>query len=169
MVLFFTKGDVDSDTFIEFCYTHYRDIIAKPLPPTIRVIRDKGKKPRADVEGVYFNLSHTEGVTMVGYSHTEIGVDIEKIRKVDLAKFTFINVADETEFFEQWTQRESYCKFTGEGIRGIRTADTASAHFEHFEPFEGYHACVCAEEQDIYAYEIHPDAICDGENKNKNN
>ncbi len=166
MVLFFVRGQVDSDEFIRFCYGNYRDLCGHlhgELPDSAEIIREKNKKPCLDVEGVYFNLSHSHGVVMLGMSHTEIGVDVEKVRPVDMKKFTFIDAEDEEEFFEKWTERESYAKFTGEGISVIRKEIPDNVNFEHFDLFGGYHACVCAPEQNIRAFEIDPNAV--GENR----
>ena len=91
---------------------------------------------------------------MLGISHSEIGVDIEKIRPVNFQKFSFMDADDERDFFRKWTERESYLKYTGAGLKDFRCAIPEDAHFEHFDVFEGYDACVCAEEQNITAYEI---------------
>ena len=39
MVLFFAKGEADSDKFVKFCYGHYRDIMSRygaDLPKDVR-------------------------------------------------------------------------------------------------------------------------------------
>ncbi len=157
MILFFTRGEVDSDGFVRFCYEQYRDLIGNgDLPKQIEIIREDGKKPRFDCDEVFFNLSHSHGVVMLGISHAPIGVDIEKIRPIDFKKFDFISAEDEEEFFEKWTERESYLKFTGEGLGALRCEIPEDAHFEHFPVYDGYHACVCAEEQNIRAFDIAP-------------
>lgn len=161
MILFVVKGEVNSDKFIRFGYSNYRDLcghLHDNLPEKAEVVRDGKSKPRLDVEGVHFNLSHSHGVVVLGFSHTEIGVDVEKIRPIDHAKFNFIEAEDDEEFFEKWTERESYSKFTGEGIAVIRKPIPDTAHFEHFD-FWDYHACVCAPEQNIRAFQIDPNAV----------
>jgi len=160
MILFFARGEVDSDKFIKFCYSEYRDITGDDgLPKEVEIIREENKKPRFDTEDAYFNLSHSHGVAMLGISFAPIGVDIEKIRPIDFSKFPFIEAADETEFFTEWTRRESYAKFTGEGLGAIRKDIPDDAHFDHFPVFGDYIACVCADEQNIRAYEIDPRAV----------
>ncbi len=167
MMLFFVLGEADSDTLIKYCYSQYRNFLSafiSDLPKTVEVIRSEKDKPRLDCEGVFFNLSHSHGVTMLGISDSEIGVDIEKIRPVNLENFYFVGADTEEEFFEKWTERESYLKYTGRGLSGLKMEIPSSAHFEHFEPYEGYHACVCAETQNVIAYELSPEAF-KGENK----
>ena len=162
MVLFFARGEADSDKFIKFCYGHYRDIMAQygaDLPKEVEIVRKEGEKPRFDTEEAYFNLSHSGGVMMLGISHSPIGVDIEKIRDIDYKKFDFIDADDIEDFFEKWTERESYLKFTGEGLSAFRREIPSEAQFEHFPVWDEYHACVCADEQNIIAYEIDLGAI----------
>ena len=162
MVLFFARGEADSDKFIKFCYGHYRDIMAQygaDLPKEVEIVRKEGEKPRFDTEEAYFNLSHSGGVMMLGISHSPIGVDTEKIRDIDYKKFDFIDADDIEDFFEKWTERESYLKFTGEGLSAFRREIPSEAHFEHFPVWDEYHACVCADEQNIIAYEIDLGAI----------
>lgn len=103
MVLFFARGEADSDKFVKYCYSYYRDIMSgcgNDLPKTVQIIREEGKKPRFDTEDAHFNLSHSHGVIMLGISHTPIGVDIEKIRDIDYSKFTFMDAEDTQDFFE---------------------------------------------------------------------
>lgn len=166
MIVFVVRQKVDSDSFIRFGYSNYRDLCGHlhgGLPEKVNIIREENRKPRLDVDGVYFNLSHSHGLVILAVSNTEIGVDVEKIRPVNREKFTFIEADDDQEFFEEWTERESYCKFTGEGITSIRKPLPKDAHFEHFDMWD-YHACICAPEQNIRAFEIDPKAVVDFQN-----
>ena len=65
-----------------------------------------------------------------------------------------MDAEDTEDFFEKWTERESYLKWTGEGLANFRCEIPKDAHFEHFPVYDGYHACVCADEQSIVAYEM---------------
>lgn len=163
MILLFVRDKVDSDAFIKYGYEQYRNLmfgLCLDLPEEVEIIREKSQKPRFNVDFVHFNLAHTDGVTMLALSDTEIGVDVEKIRpyKKDFSRFGITADSDE-EFFEKWTEKESYLKMTGEGLKGIKKPIPSFVHFEHFEPFPGYHACICAVEQNIYAYEVDPQAL----------
>ena len=165
MILFFAKGECDTDALVKYCYSHYADIAggAAALPRKAEIVREHGEKPRfCDGVPAHFSVSHSHGVVMVGISHTELGVDIEKIRPVNYAKFSFMGAEDEEDFFRRWTERESYLKFTGAGLKDFRAPIPADAHFEHFDVFDGYDACVCAEAQDIVAYMIDLSEVKDG-------
>lgn len=157
MILFFARGECDSDAFIKYCYSHFVDIMSQAgadYPRAVGILREHGEKPRFDKGNAHFSLSHSHGVLMLGISHSEIGVDIEKIRPVNYEKFSFMEADGERDFFRKWTERESYLKFTGAGLKEFRQPIPDDAHFEHFDVFDGYDACVCAEEQNIRAYEI---------------
>ena len=165
MILFFAKGECDTDALVKYCYSHYADIAggAAALPRKAEIVREHGEKPRfCDGVPAHFSVSHSHGIVMVGISHTELGVDIEKIRPVNYAKFSFMEAEDEEDFFRRWTERESYLKFTGAGLKDFRAPISADAHFEHFDVFDGYDACVCAEAQDIVAYMIDLSEVKDG-------
>lgn len=166
MILFFAKGECDSDALVKYCYSHYADITGakNSLPRKVEIVRAYGEKPRfGDGVPAHFSVSHSHGVVMVGISHTEIGVDIEKIRPVNYSRFSFIEAEDEGDFFRKWTERESYLKFTGVGLKDFRAPIPEDAHFEHFDVFDDYDACVCAEEQDIVAYMIDLSEVRSGE------
>lgn len=159
MILFVVKGEVDSDSFISFCYNNYRNLALNDLPSEAKIIREDNKKPRLDVEDVYFNLSHSHGVCVLAMGASEIGIDIEKIRDLDYSKFDFIDAQDKEDFFKEWTRRESYLKYTGKGLSNLRMDIPSDAHFEFFPVYDNYLICICAKEQDIIAYEIDKNAI----------
>ncbi|MCQ2409803.1 MAG: hypothetical protein MJ068_04595 [Clostridia bacterium] len=159
MVLFFVRGDVDSDRYISFCYENYRNLYPEGLPEKCTIIRENGKKPRLDTDMVEFNLSHSSGVCVVAMSSAPVGIDIEKIRDIDYNKFNFIKADSREDFFEKWTERESYLKYTGKGLSDLRCEIPPETHFEHFPVFGEYHVCVCAEEQDIRAFEMDINAL----------
>ena len=72
--LYYTNKKVKSEDFIKkslFLYSGKSDFEIK---------RTKNGKPFTD--GIYFSLSHTDGLTVCAVSDREIGVDTEKIRSV---------------------------------------------------------------------------------------
>lgn len=157
MILFFAQGECDSDAFIRHCYAHFADLMSGAegeYPRDVKIVREEGKKPRFDKGDAHFSLSHSHGVLMLAISHSEVGADIEKIRPADMKRFAFLGASDERDLIRKWTERESWLKFTGEGLKEFKRPVPEDAHFEHFEVFDGYDACVCAEEQNITAYLI---------------
>ena len=138
MILFFAEGKCPSDVFVKHCYQHFVSLSegsGKNYPRDVEIVREYGEKPR-----------FSKG-------------DIEKIRPVNVEKFDFVDADNERDFFRKWTERESWLKFTGVGLKDFRMPIPDDAHFEHFEPFEGFEACVCAEPQSVTAYLINLDDV----------
>ena len=86
------------------------------------------------LEGVFFSLSHTRGHAIVCFSEREIGADCENMeaRRGGSARYEGIAARCFTEdergyiafgqpggtlrFFEIWTAKEAYMKYTGKGF-----------------------------------------------------
>ncbi len=80
-------------------------------------------------KGVFFNLSHSGDYLIAGFSDTEIGVDIERIKgeRMEVARrfFHFHEIQcleqlsgkeREELFFRYWSAKESFLKYTGRGL-----------------------------------------------------
>lgn len=85
---------------------------------------------------IHFNISHSEDYVVCGFAPVAIGLDVQKHKKMSFAavaqRILPAGLAREildgdhvTEaFFAQWVLRESYLKWTGEGLaRDMRTVD----------------------------------------------
>lgn len=93
---------------------------------------------------LFISLSHSEKSVVCAVAETPVGIDIEKIRPVDLAISRHICTAEEAEylfghppckddlklcedpeilhrFFEIWTGKEAYFKQQGTGITDLRS------------------------------------------------
>jgi 4'-phosphopantetheinyl transferase len=88
-----------------------------------------GKPYLKDFPHIHYNVSHTEGMVICGFSEEEIGVDVERIRPFHdgiLRKVLSDTERDFLEsleikerpeyFFRIWTLKESYGKAVGCGI-----------------------------------------------------
>ncbi len=86
-----------------------------------------GPHGRPQIEGLDFNISHAGDYVMMVLSDHSVGCDIERIRdkKTGIAKRFFseaeaawIDASEDpfAAFYRVWTARESYVKYTGEGI-----------------------------------------------------
>lgn len=76
--------------------------------------------------GIYFSISHSDEYIAIVFDNSEIGIDIEKKRKInqklwkktasesDIAQY-LLDDAD-TGFLKMWTIKEAYFKFIGTGI-----------------------------------------------------
>lgn len=104
---------------------------------------EKGKPFLSEFSDVHFNISHCGGLAVCGISDREIGVDAELIRSYNGKVMKRIFSAEEqsmisvsgnpdTDFFRIWTLKESFCKFTGEGI--FSGLSEYSFNLSHDEP-----------------------------------
>ena len=109
---------------------HQIDLIPKQLEDLLP--KAEGRKPF--LEGypqVHFNISHCDGMAACAISGSPVGVDIENPRPISDALIRKVLTKQEREFFAQkvldqasreawffrfWTLKESYLKYTGEGL-----------------------------------------------------
>jgi 4'-phosphopantetheinyl transferase len=109
---------------------------------------------------IHFNISHTRNALAVGVSDEPIGVDIERIREVDLniAKRVFteneLSYVYEEEsgkdlrFFNIWTKKEAVAKRAGKGLSmNFKSFDVLSdGPSKHLSAFriDNYMISVCS-------------------------
>ena len=94
----------------------------------IRFRRDKNGKPYTESAKVEFSISHSKNIAVCAISDRPVGIDIEKIRDVNLnvakklftpdeQKYVFqIKKFAKQRFFEIWTRKEAYVKLIGYGV-----------------------------------------------------
>lgn len=98
---------------------------------------ENGKPVLAEMQGVYFNASHAGDYVVVAVADCEIGIDVECRRKVHGSSVRKCCTGKEQEWLKEqedrdmaflrlWTMKESYLKWTGEGLR-IPLADIETA------------------------------------------
>ena len=106
-----------------------------------------GKPFLPDLPDVHFSLSHTGNAVLCALDDRPIGIDIEMLRTRGMDHLLSILSPEEHEavlqdpqpeyrFLEFWTRKESFLKFTGQGLPGIRalqeipTVDTDTVCFD---------------------------------------
>ena len=94
-----------------------------------------GKPFFADFSNIHFNASHSGDVCICTFSENNTGCDVERLsenkqlRQIAGRFFSekeqaFFKTASESfaeSFFRLWTLKESYLKFTGEGLGGLNS------------------------------------------------
>lgn len=124
---------------------------------SVEIKSDMYRKPYiAGFEKWYFNISHTPGMIGIAVSEEPVGIDVEKVRDADfrIAKrfftaqenFHIENATNKEKcFFEIWTKKEAYLKYTGRGLNdSLKSFDVfeQSHRIESFEE-DGYMISVC--------------------------
>lgn len=104
----------------------FETILDIPFSDVI-VLRDKYYKPYIKNQNeIKFNISHTDGYVVIGFSKRELGIDIEKVNDdfafEDILEncFTFREIdnigLDAPMFYKYWTAKEAYLKYEGYGL-----------------------------------------------------
>lgn len=75
------------------------------------VIKDNKGKPFL-TNGKYISVSHFEGRTLIITSKKNLGIDVEKIKKVkpSLKKYFNLENLSDINFLKEWTRREAVIK-----------------------------------------------------------
>ncbi len=127
-----------------------KDVVIEKTP--------EGKPFLKGDRGLFISLSHCDGLVAVAVSDCEVGVDVERVRNIDLniAKRFFTQVEQgylfgvddgATErFFEVWTRKEAFAKKQGIGLSADISVCTVE-NAERFETFtvDGYVVTVCTD------------------------
>lgn len=129
---------------------------------------DSGKPCIMDREDVFFNLSHSGRYVVIAWGNTEVGVDVQKQdpsvntraiaeRFFSPEELSFVR-QDPSRFYEIWTGKESYLKYTGKGLReDLRSFSVLSPppglRYHHCTLEGGYSLSLCTTEED-YTLEI---------------
>ena len=104
---------------------------------------------------IFFNISHTNGCVTCAISNSEIGVDIEKIRPINLNISKKICTPSEQKLFDKssnksnflltiWTKKESYVKCKGMGYSyGLKNVDTTKIRSFKLRKYKDYYISIC--------------------------
>lgn len=114
---------------------------------------------------VQFNLSHSGALWVCAFSDAPVGLDVQQYRDVRCAALSrrffhpdedaWLRQSDYAAFFSLWCAKESYGKYTGQGLCGAlsgvclvapdgRFPAAADVSFRLLDAFAGYAACVCS-------------------------
>ena len=120
---------------------------------------DKGKPyirfTVSDSGGPFISVSHSGGTFALAVSGVEVGLDIQYARDINQKRISarFFSpeeaesvAADDTgdRFFELWTRKEAYSKFTGDGIAQVVKNEPAAAGNVRFTELRLEDGCFCA-------------------------
>ncbi len=134
----------------------------RAIEQTLQLDCSEGKPKIAGFEDLHFNLSHCRLAAACALSCKPVGVDVQDWaqRHLSVAKqvcsaqeFSFLERAEDPNvaFAEIWTRKESYGKYTGQGILYPMRELSFLGHapqgtvMESFA-FDGYALSYCAEE-----------------------
>lgn len=98
----------------------------------ISFYREQGGKPHVRGDITEFNVSHSADIVVCAVSDKPIGVDVEKIRDIDLGIANRFFTKNEIRyvgnsirnFFEIWTKKEAAVKRDGAGLRALSSIET---------------------------------------------
>lgn len=91
-------------------------------------VTTSGKPTFENRQNLHFSISHTDGLVAVALSDTEVGIDVEREKLIDLkicerfftkSEQRYV-LADSTlglqRFFEIWTKKEAFAKCSGQSL-----------------------------------------------------
>ena len=118
-------------------------------------------KPYLKNSELYFNISHSRRYVICAISYEEVGIDIQYHRQKDLSaiakrtmstleweEYQQVNNSDKF-FYDTWTMKESFLKYTGEGLRrDMRLLDIAAV-VQEVAIDEKYSCMLCTKNQSI--------------------
>ena len=115
--IYYTYCKVGSDDFIRYILRKYYNI---PKPTICKTINGK---PYVKGDKIFFNLSHSKGLTALAVGKKQVGFDCEnlsgKARPAVLNKFSAREkeeIHSTIDFYIHWTARESFVKYLGETL-----------------------------------------------------
>ena len=127
------------------------------------ILRAEKGKPHFKELPLQFSVSHTEDlwVCLISDGENPVGVDIQKIKETRQERiaeryFTdeekeYLNEKRECAFFEIWTRKEAYAKYTGRGLTKelaeISTLDNDEVKFIDFDIRAGVIGSCCVKEK----------------------
>ena len=146
-IVFFTEKEVESDDFIMSCYAGYCRA-RKETPKNLKIDRST-PKPKFTCDGVlcppYFSLSHSDKLTVCSIGEKPVGVDVQKIKKVDYARiserFFGTTITNQASFFNEFTKGEATIKlYEIPFTEGMKRREGKNYNY-----FKGYAFAMCGD------------------------
>lgn len=126
-----------------------------------------GKPYLKCAQGIHFNISHSGAMAMCALHEREVGADIEQMKPCPESLVKRIMSTQERElyasspdkvtlFFQIWTLKEAYMKYTGKGLSALDSisvfpvsggikSSAGGCRFTLIADIPGYQAAVCAD------------------------
>lgn len=135
------------------------------------VTGEYGKPYLINAESVHFNISHSGNMAMCALGDSKVGADIEIVKPYRQGLETrimsesemqvFHRCDDKIKFFYQiWTLKESYLKYTGRGLGALGEitvlsgengiiSNVSECRFTLIDRVPGYQSAVCADTGEV--------------------
>lgn len=131
------KNGIYGDILVRILLSQHCGI---PFEEVVVKTGTNGKPFMLNLPSFEFNISHTAGALVVALAEDPIGIDVEKVRAVDISiakrffsqqELTFVMQADGDQnrrFFDIWTKKEALIKCSGQGLSvDLRLADVTAS------------------------------------------
>lgn len=129
----------------------------------LEVVRKKYKKPYFADSDICFSVSHSGNYALFALGLTELGIDIQQFKTCNAEniacrffhtdEYDYLKKDNFNSFFDVWTAKESYVKYTGQGItdeyRNFSVIDEngnigmKGICFDIIPFMNGYSVCLC--------------------------
>jgi 4'-phosphopantetheinyl transferase len=138
----------------------FKEVTGNPIAPQIGI--HSGGKPYLKNSTLHFNISHSGRYVVCALGGKAVGIDIQYHLKRDMEKVArrilndkewdaYGSTDDKMRFFyDRWSEKESYLKYTGEGIRSDMRKLFMDGILCHIEVDEEYSCCLCTGEECLY-------------------
>lgn len=166
-----------TEELIRRCVRQYGEEEALDLNPEAPIIRAERGKPYFSSGVPEFSVSHTGSLWVCLMGDQPVGVDVQKIRRCSMEAIArryytpdeqeYAADTGEEGFFQIWTRKEAYAKFTGQGLTGEMcffstlkdsledSLEDSGPVFSDFFIMEGVRgACCMKEKRELWIREI---------------
>lgn len=143
MIIYCTLNALKSDILIKKALAHYAKSNGIQLKEDYTVKKNNIGKPFIDNPDIKISVTHSGDLTAVGIGDFDIGIDAEKIKKIDyspiIRKFNIKhNITDNLEFLHFWTQKEAQAKLYGISVIDSLRIDFPQTLFISLHQIKGY-------------------------------